>query len=316
MGMSKEQVLVTGGLGYLGSVLCQHLLRAGYGVTVIDNFGSGRQGVVRRWAGECFRFVPGDARDEGLMRTLVREADAIVPLAAVVGAPACARLPGLARTVNLEAIRLLNRLRSPAQLVVFPGTECGYGIHTGAHRCTEETNLQPASLYARLKVEAEAELLGSPNTISLRLCTLFGPSPRMRLDSLVHHFVHAAVRNAYLQVFEESFKRNFVHIRDVAECIVHCIDKATGMRGHAFNVGNETMSVSKEELAAKIKRFVPRLSIHFSPAGTDPDQRNYTVSSGKLEATGFQVRCSLDRGIEELVAWYRRKGENPLRRIW
>ena len=178
-----------------------------------------------------FEFVRGDARDERQVTALLKRVDVVIPLAAVVGAPACDRDPLGARSVNLDAIRLLNRLRSPSQLVVFPTTNSGYGTKSGVANCTEETPLEPISLYGETKVEAEAELLGSPNAITLRLATVFGMSPRMRLDLLVNHFVHAAVTDGYIVIFEKDFKRNYIHIRDVADCFIHCISHASQMAG-------------------------------------------------------------------------------------
>src|SRR6266550_2035278 len=220
-----ERVLVTGGLGYLGSVLCEHLLNAGFNVTALDNlmYGTGQQGLYHLCANPAFDFVKGDVRDEGLMKTALRDADVVVHLAAIVGASACDRDPVLATTVNLDAVRLLNRLRSPWQLVIFPNTNSGYGTTSGESHCTEDSPLRPISLYGRTKVEAERILLDGPNAVALRLATVFGMSPRMRLDLLVNHFVYAAYKEGYIVIFEKDFKRNFVHIRDVADCMLHVI---------------------------------------------------------------------------------------------
>lgn len=300
-----RSVLVTGGAGYLGSVLCEHLLVAGHRVTVVDNLYYEQPGPFHLCANARFEFVRGDARDETLMRGLVAQADVLIPLAALVGAPACDREPELARGVNLEAIRLLNRLRSREQLVVFPTTNSGYGTTTGLEACTEDTPLEPISLYGRTKVEAEAELLGSENVISLRLATVFGMSPRMRLDLLVNHFVHAAVTDGYLVIFEKEFKRNFIHVRDVADCFVHCIEHAPQMAGRPYNAGLDAANLSKEELARKVQQHVPRLYLHFAPIGSDPDRRNYLVSNERLRQAGFVARRSLDDGVVELVKGYR-----------
>ncbi|HEV3263737.1 MAG TPA: SDR family oxidoreductase, partial [Gemmataceae bacterium] len=202
------RVLVTGAAGYLGSVLCEHLLDAGCQVVGLDSLLYGQSSLFHLCHNPTFDFLQGDARDEALMRRLVAEADAIIPLAAVVGAPACDRDPWLARSTNFEAIRMLNRLRSPNQFVVYPNTNSGYGAKTGDTFCTEETPLEPISRYGQDKVEAEQELLGSPNAITLRLATVFGMSPRMRLDLLVNDFVYKAVTDRYLVLFEKDFKRN------------------------------------------------------------------------------------------------------------
>jgi nucleoside-diphosphate-sugar epimerase len=305
-----ERVLVTGGLGYLGSIICEHLLDAGFEVTALDNlmYGTGQQGLYHLCASPAFDFVKGDVRDEKLMQTVLRRADIIIHLAAIVGASACDRDPSLATSVNLDAVRLLVRLRSPQQLVLFPNTNSGYGTTSGEMLCTEDSPLQPISLYGKTKVEAERVLLAAPNTICLRLATVFGMSPRMRLDLLVNHFVYAAVKDRYLVIFEKDFKRNFVHIRDVADCMLHAIGNAGKMAGKAYNLGLDDANLSKEELALKVKEYVPPFYIHFAPIGQDPDKRNYIVSNHRLRRAGFEARRSLDDGIKELLKGYRMEG--------
>jgi len=310
-----SRVLVTGGAGYLGSVLCEHLLDAGHRVTVVDNLTYGQQGLFQFCANPCFDFVFGDVRDEPLMRRLVKDADVIIPLAAVVGAPACARDPLLARTVNLESIKLLNRLRNPEQLVIYPTTNSGYGTKSGDLFCTEETPLEPVSLYGTTKVEAEAELLGAPNAITLRLATVFGMSPRMRVDLLVNHFVYAAVFDRYIVIFEKDFKRNYIHIRDVADCFVYCIRNRSRMIGRPFNVGLDAANLSKAELALEIKKLVPDFFIHFAEVGSDPDKRNYVVSNDRLRKAGFEATRSLQGGVQELLKGYRMFGRGAYKNV-
>ncbi len=294
-------ILITGGAGYLGSVMSGRLLEAGYHVTVIDNLLYRQHSLFHYCANENFDFVLGDARDEALLKKHIKTADVIIPLAAIVGAPACDRDSGLATTVNFDAIQSLNRIRSSEQLIVFPTTNSGYGTKSGDNFCTEETPLEPISLYGKTKVQAELELLGSPNVITLRLATVFGMSPRMRMDLLVNNFTYAAFAFSYLVIFEKDFKRNFIHIRDVADCVVHCIENATKMIGHPYNVGLDTANLSKEELALKIKEQVPSFYIHFAPIGSDRDKRNYIVSNQKLAEAGFCAKRSLDGGIRELL---------------
>ena len=284
------KVLVTGGAGYLGSVLSEHLLDAGHSVTCLDNLSLGQSGPFHLCENPRFDFVRGDARDEALLGRLLRTVDAIIPLACLVGAPACDRDPWTARAVNLDAIRLLNRLRSREQLVVFPTTNSGYGTKSGDTFCTEETPLEPISLYGQTKVAAEAELLSSPNAITLRLATVFGMSPRPRLDLLVNHFVHAAVTEGFVVIFEKHFKRNYIHIRDVADAFLHCLSSHPQMIGRPFNAGLDDANLSKEELALKIKVHVPSFYIHFSEVGSDPDKRNYIVSNQRLREAGFAAR--------------------------
>jgi nucleoside-diphosphate-sugar epimerase len=305
-----EHVLVTGGLGYLGSIVCEHLLATGFRVTALDNlmYGTGQQGLYHLCATPAFDFIKGDVRDEEGIRAILRKVDAIIHLAAIVGAPACDRDPLLARSVNLDAVRLLARLRSPQQLIVYPNTNSGYGATTGETYCTEESPLLPISLYGQTKVEAERVLLECPNTIALRLATVFGMSPRMRLDLLVNHFVYAAFKEGYIVIFEKDFKRNFVHVRDVADCMIHAISNAGRMVGRAYNLGLDSANLSKEELALKVKQYVPGFYIHFAAIGHDPDKRNYVVSNQRLREAGFVARRSLDEGIEELLKGYRMEG--------
>jgi nucleoside-diphosphate-sugar epimerase len=305
-----ERILVTGGLGYLGSIVCEHLLDASYAVTALDNltYGSGQQALFHLCADPAFDFIKGDMRDEVVVTLALRRADVVIHLAAIVGASACDRDPTLATSVNLDAVRLLSRLRSPNQLVIYPNTNSGYGTTSGESLCTEDSPIRPISLYGRTKVEAERILLDGPNAVALRLATVFGMSPRMRLDLLVNHFVHAAVTDRYLIIFEKDFKRNFVHVRDVADCMLHVIAHAAGMTGRAFNLGLDSANLSKEELALKIKQHVPSFYIHFAPIGKDPDQRNYIVSNRRLREAGFAASRSLDDGIRELIKGYRMEG--------
>jgi nucleoside-diphosphate-sugar epimerase len=310
-----DRVLVTGGAGYLGSVLCEHLLDAGYDVTVVDNVMYGVPSLFHLCANPRLRFVVGDARDERLMRRLVAEADILIPLAAIVGAPACDRDSLLAKTVNFDAIALIDALRSRDQRLVYLNTNSGYGISSGDVYCTEETPLEPISLYGRTKVDSEKMLLDRGNVVVLRLATVFGMSPRMRLDLLVNHFVYAAVTDGYLVIFEKDFKRNFIHIRDVADAIIHSIRHYTLMSGRPFNAGLDTANLSKAELAETIKRRIPRFYVHFAEVGTDPDKRNYIVSNQRLREAGFEAARSLDDGITELLKGYEMLGRMAFKNV-
>jgi nucleoside-diphosphate-sugar epimerase len=306
------RVLVTGGAGYLGSIICERLLDAGHHVIALDNLMYGQSCPLHLCADKRFDFVLGDVRDEALVKKLVGRVDAVVPLACIVGAPACDRDPWLARAVNLEAIRTLNRLRSPSQLVIYPTTNSGYGTKSGDQYCTEETPLEPISLYGTTKVDAEKELLGSPNTVTLRLATVFGLSPRPRLDLLVNHFVWAAMTEGFIVIFEKHFKRNYVHIRDVADGIEYVLGNSSKMIGRPFNLGLDDANLSKEELALKVKSFVPNFFIHFAEIGQDKDKRNYIVSNARLREAGFAAKRSLDDGIQELLKGYQGLAKNRL----
>lgn len=308
-----QHILITGGAGYLGSIAAARLLEAGHRVTVLDNLLYGQSSLFHLCADPRFQFVLGDVRDERVLAPLVAEADAILHLACIVGASACDRDPLAARSINVDSVKLLARLRSPAQRVVYPTTNSGYGTKSGATFCTEETPLDPISLYGETKVEAEQLLLGEPNTIAFRLATVFGMSPRMRLDLLVNHFTLTAVTDRYLVIFEKDFKRNYVHIRDVAEAFLYAFEHGDGMVGRTFNLGLDDANLSKAELAEAIRRQVPEFFIHYAELGSDPDKRNYIVSNQRLREAGFQATRSLEDGIRELIKGYRMLGRGPHR---
>lgn len=308
-----EKILLTGGAGYLGSVLVGHLLRRGYRVTVIDSLIYGGSSLLQYCTDPNFDFVTGgDVRDEELMRRLIQRHDGIIPLAAVVGASACDRNPEAARSINFDSIVLLNRLRRPDQKVIWPCTNSGYGTRSSEAVYTEDSSLEPNSLYGETKVDAECELLASPNTISLRLASVFGPSPRMRFDLLVHDFVWRAVSDGYLVLYEKGSRRNFVHIEDVAECFCFCLEHFDEVKGQAYNVGLNNANLTKLELALKIKGYVPKLYIHEAEVGSDPDKRDYLVSNEKINRKGFAAKRTLDQGVQELLKTFRLIGKKEV----
>lgn len=298
------RILITGGAGYIGSVLVPVLLAEGHSVTVIDNFRYGQTSLLDVCYEKRLRIIRGDARDEKLMRQEIDAADSIVPLACLTGAPVCAQYPAEAKAVNLEAVKLILSVRRPEQKIIFPTTNSGYGVGENNILCTEETPLRPVSLYGRLKVEAEQTVLRSGNAITLRLATVFGVSPRMRLDLLVNDFVYRAMRDKCIVLFESHFKRNFVHIRDVSSAFVHCLTHFEAMKGQVYNVGLSEANLSKRELCEEIKKQIPDFYFTEASVGKDPDQRNYVVSNEKIEKTGFHCRVSLQDGIRELIKGY------------
>jgi nucleoside-diphosphate-sugar epimerase len=306
------RVLITGGAGYIGSVLTGRFLQAGHHVTVVDTLLHGIHGLYQYCGNPAFDFVFGDVRDERVMQPLVASHDVLIPLAAIVGMPACDRDPMSAQTTNYDAVALLDRLRSRSQPVIYPCTNSGYGTKSGSVYCTEETPLEPVSLYGRSKVEAERLLLDGGEAITLRLATVFGVSARMRLDLLVNDFTFRALRDRVLVLYEPHFKRNYLHIEDVAGAFLHAIDHWDAMKGQAYNVGLEDANLSKRELAERIRVHVPSLYIHEAAVGTDPDKRNYIVSNEKIAKAGFVAQRTLDEGIRALLVAFRMTPPSPM----
>ena len=294
-------ILVTGGAGYLGSTLVPALLQAGHRVTVLDSFMFKQTSLNHVCHDPNFRVVKGDIRVESTVAPLLKQADIVIPLAALVGAPMCSADPVGARSVNRDAILLMLKLLSRQQRVLMPTTNSAYGTGDDSNFCTEESPLRPISIYAREKVEIEDELMQRENAISFRLATVFGMSPRMRVDLLVNDFTHRAVHDRFVVLFESSFKRNYIHVRDVARVFLHGLTHFDGMRGHIFNVGLTEANVSKRELCERIQAQISDFVFMEAPVGKDPDQRNYIVSNAKLESTGFKPSVSLDAGIAELI---------------
>ncbi|MGD9647926.1 MAG: NAD-dependent epimerase/dehydratase family protein, partial [Pirellulales bacterium] len=288
----------------LGSVLVPALLDHGYAVTVLDNFAYGQTSLLDCCARDGFRVVRGDARDRSCLERGLQDADWIIPLAAVVGAPACQNDETAARTINLDAVQLVLKLRSAQQRVIFPTTNSGYGIGEPGKFCTEETPLRPISLYGTTKVEAERAVLDAGASLTFRLATVFGMSPRMRLDLLVNDFVYRAVTDRTVVVFEGHAKRNYIHVRDVARAFLHGMQNFAAMQGEPFNVGLSDANLSKLELCAAIQKHVPKFVYLEAKVGEDPDKRDYIVSNEKIERTGFRPQHSLDNGIQELLRGY------------
>jgi len=305
MSARKPSVLVTGGAGYLGSIMVPELLNAGYRVTVLDNFMFKQSPLNHLCSHPDFDVQRGDARDETVLKPLIKDADYVIPLAALVGAPLCnIDQPG-AIGINRDAVVTLTRILSQQQRILMPITNSGYGIGESGKFCTEETPLRPISLYGRTKVEAEQAALARGNAISFRLATVFGMAPRMRLDLLVNDFVYRAVFDRAVVLFEPHFKRNYIHVRDVTRAFLHGLANFEAMRDQAYNVGLSDANLSKQELCEKIREHLPAFVFPEAPVGEDPDKRDYIVSNAKIEATGFAPAFSLDAGIQELIKGYR-----------
>lgn len=299
------KILITGGAGYIGSIMVPRFLELGHEVTVLDTFPRGNTELAAVCANEKFTPVKGDARDTRLLDELVPKADVLIPLAALVGAPLCKLDPIAAKSLNQDAVADLVKRTSKAQRVVFPVTNSGYGVGESGKFCTEESPLRPISLYGVTKVEAERAVLENGNGVTLRLATVFGMAPRMRLDLLVNDFTWRAVTDRAVVIFEGHFKRNYIHVRDVVKGFEHAIGNFDRMRGQAYNLGLSDANLSKIELCQKIQQQVPDFVYLEAPIGEDPDKRDYIVSNEKVEATGWRPEWSLERGIAELLRGYR-----------
>ncbi len=292
---------MTGGAGYLGSILTPTLLQQGHEVTVLDNFYFRQNSLADCCQYSTFQIVRGDSREESVMKPLLAKADVIIPLAALVGVPICNSDQIATQTTNHDAVAMLCRLASKEQRIVMPVTNSGYGIGEKGKFCTEDSPLRPLSTYGITKVKAEEAVLQRENGLSFRLATVFGMSPRMRIDLLVNDFVYRAVHDRAVVIFEGHFKRNYIHIRDVARVFLHGLANFEEMKGRPYNVGLDEANLSKLELCAVIQKHLPKFVYVEAPIGEDPDKRDYIVSNARLAATGFKTEWDLDRGIQELI---------------
>jgi len=297
------KVLITGGAGYLGSNLTRHLLEAGYSVTVLDNLMYNQVTLLHLFGNPKFQFELGDVRDKKLLQELVELNDVIIPLAAIVGMPACKANPELTVAVNYQQVADIVEVLRDDQKLILPNTNSQYGSSDSI--ITEESPFNPLSLYAKTKCDAENTMLAKGNGVSLRLATVFGVSPRMRTDLLVNDFVYKSVVDGYLVLFEAHFKRNYIHVQDIARTFQFVIENYEKCKGQAFNVGLSTANLSKLELAEKIKSHIPSLVIKQDEFKEDFDKRNYIVSNEKLEALGWKPIYDLDYGIKQLISAYK-----------
>ncbi len=298
------KILVTGAAGYIGSVMTPKLLGEGHEIIALDNFMYSQSSLLDCCHCQSLKIVYGDTRDKSLIRNLLKNVDVVIPLACYTGAPLCAKDPIGARSTNLDAIKMLLRLRGRDQIIIYPTTNSGYGIGNDEAFCTEDTPLHPISLYGRLKVEAEKAVLESGNAITLRLATVFGISPRMRLDLLVNDFTYRAVTDHFLVLYEAHFRRNYIHVLDIAKAFIHCLNNFEKMKNEPYNLGLTEANLSKWELCEEIKKQVPDFYFTEALIGEDPDKRNYIVINAKIEDTGFKPDVTLKDGIAELIKGY------------
>ena len=302
--MKNIKILITGGAGYIGSILVPLLLKQGYIVTVVDTFKSNNNALASSIHDKNFTPIRGDVRDTALMKELTKKADYIIPLAALVGAPLCKDDPVSAKSTNLDAIVSMLEHLSNQQRIIYPTTNSGYGVGEKGVFCDENTPLNPLSLYGNTKVDAERFILDRGNAITLRLATVFGFAPRMRIDLLVNDFVYRAFYDKAVTIFEGNAKRNYIHIRDVANAFFFTISHFDDMKDHAYNVGLSSANLSKIELCEKIKNYIPQFVYLNAPIGEDPDKRDYIVSNEKIEKKGWKAQNTLDDGIQELIKGY------------
>ena len=296
--------MITGGAGYIGSVLSKFLLEQGYFVTVLDNLRYGQNSLLDCCSYQNFQILRGDVRNESVLSSALKNQNFIIHLAALVGAPICEKNRDDAQSINLDSVKLLLKLRQNDQRILFPCTNSGYGIGEKGKFCTEDTPLKPISLYGQTKVNAEKLILDGKNSISFRFATVFGVSPRMRTDLLVNDFVFKAFHEKHIELFEGHFQRNYIHIRDVVRVFLHGIKNFEQMKNQTYNVGLSDANLSKLELCEKIQQHISDFDYVESEFGKDPDKRDYVVSNEKIENTGFKPKFSLDFGIDELIKCY------------
>jgi nucleoside-diphosphate-sugar epimerase len=299
------KVLITGGAGYLGSVITEKMLNVGHSVIVLDKLLFNQTSLLQYTSNPNFKFIYGDVRNESLLEKLCNEADVIIPLAAIVGFPACAADPKLAKEINFQQIvNIVKYTNKTNKKILYPNTNSGYGVGKDDLFCTEESPLTPISVYGQTKCDAENFLRTSTDAIIFRLATVFGVSPRMRTDLLVNDFTYKAITDKYIVVFEKSFKRNFIHIEDVANAFLFMLENYETYRGEIFNVGLSDANLSKQELLEKIQTHVKDFAVVYDDYYEDPDKRNYIVSNQKIESTGWKPEWDLDKGIKQLIQAY------------
>ena len=297
----KIKILITGGAGYLGSMIATELVNQKYNVTVIDLLKYDKGSLNHLYVNENFNLIKKDIRNIRFLKSIINKFDYIIPLAALVGAPLCEKFKKDAISTNFKAINDLSKILSKKNKIIFMTSNSGYGIGEKNKYCDEKSPLRPISLYGRTKCDAEKIINKTKNNVCFRLATVFGNSYRMRSDILVNNFTQTAVKKNKLTIFEPKFRRNFIHVKDVVNAVIFTIKNFKKMNGEIYNLGLSNANLTKIGLAKKIKKFHPRLRISVIKNRKDPDQRDYYVSNKKIEKIGFKPKVNLDEGIKELL---------------
>ena len=297
----KKKILITGGAGYIGSMLATALVQKGHIVTVVDILKYSSNSINHLFVNKNFIFLKEDITKINVLKKITKNQDFIIPLAGLVGAPLCEKFKKEAVKTNLTSVKLLLKIKKKKQKIIFPTSNSGYGIGQKNKFCDENSPLNPISLYGRTKAEAEKEILKKGNCVAFRLATIFGFSYRMRTDLLVNNFVEKAIKTKKIEIYEPHFRRNFIHIKDVVKAFIFAIDNFNSLKNNVYNLGLSSANITKIQLAKKIrKQFLP-LKIIIKKNKKDPDQRDYFVSNKKIEKKGFCAKISLEMGIKELI---------------
>ena len=301
-----KKILITGGAGYIGSMLATKLVQLGYEITVVDLMKYEKNSLSHLVFFDNFNLIKHDVTDEKFIKKIINKFDYIIPLAALVGAPLCEKNKNKTIKTNVETIKILLRNITKKQRIIYPTTNSGYGVGLKNKHCDETSPLNPISLYGVTKLKAEELVMTHRNSIAFRLATVFGVSYRMRTDLLVNNFVERAIKKKLLEIFEPNFRRNYIHIRDVVQAIVYAIENFNKLKGNIFNLGLSSANLTKINLAKKIKKYYKPVKIKIIKNRSDPDKRDYFVSNRKIEKNGFKATISLDKGIKELIKLFQK----------
>ena len=304
-----KKILITGGAGYIGSTLCTELVKLGHMVTVLDIMKYNTNSLSHLYFFDNFKLIRGDARNKKIMKKLISKNEFIVPLAGLVGAPLCEKYKKDAITTNYLAVKLIKSLIKKKHKIIYMTSNSGYGVGEKNKYCDENSPLKPISLYGRTKCDAEEEIKKLKNSVSFRLATVFGCSYRMRSDLLVNNFVYRAVTKKKLDIFEPKFRRNFIHVKDVVKGIIFSINNFNKIKSNVYNLGLSSANITKLMLAKKIKKQYPVTKIKIIKNKKDPDKRDYFVSNKKIEKKGFKAKISLEKGIKELLLYFKNSSE-------